>query len=441
VPALDALRILTHAAGLPEDWQVEKLAEDQGVLCLEARAGEMPTEPCLCGQNRWSSSGWSRGRAVRAVPLHLTTVQVRLFCRRYKCTACNRSASQPSAEMDGMLLPALRDLVVAEALHHPVAEVARRYELTPSVVRRVVDVALTERLGALPKPLVRHLGIDSVRIDGEPRLALVDGDTGRYKAFYENDRPSTIRKALLYLGAPPEIITMDLSYALRKAAREVYPMAIIVADKYHVVQAVNAGFEKYRLANGPDGTQGLRQTGKASHQLAARLQSGGHIDLVAAWKWRNDLKELWKATDPALARTCLLTWLDACPSGIRSKVAGLLTTLRDWQHEISHHASGSNASTEAANRRARTWTLVSSRMDWKRVAQRLILAPSGAELEADHQQRLTVLALAGARQQRAPSNSRCASSPPPQKTSWTRLERRKHERANNTVVKAVGEGL
>ena len=441
MPTPDALRILTRAAGLSEDWQVEILAEVHGVLCLEARVVKKPTEPCRCGQCRWTSSGWSRGRAVRAVPLGRMTIHVLLICRRYKCAACNRSAAQPSTEMDGMLLPALRDLVVAEALHHPVAGVARRYELTVSVVRRVVDAELNKRMKALPRPSVRHLGIDSVRIDGEPRLALVDGDTGRYQAFHEDDRPKTICKALRSLAAPPEVITMDLSYALRTAARKVYPTAIIVADKYHVVQAVNAGFEKYRLICGPIGTQVLRQTGKTSHLLAARLQSEGQDELVAAWHWRNELKDLWMATDPTFARARLLTWLDACPSGIRVEVAGLLTTLRDWQYEISHHNMGNNASTEAANRRARVWTLVSSNMDWRRVAQRLILAPSGMEFEAAHQARLTVLAVAGARQQRPPSNSRYASSPLPEKSAWTRLERRKRERATGTAVKAVGGGL
>lgn len=419
---------------------VKVLREEQDVLFLGAQADERPAVPCACGRGRWNGDGWSQGRDVRAVPLGLLTVHVRLTCRRYRCSACRGSAPQPSAQMDGMLLPALRDLVVQEALHHPVAQVARRYELDPSVVKRVVDAELTRRMKARPRPAMRHLGLDAVRFDGEPRLALVDGDTGRYEAFHIDERPATVRRALRELGAPPEIITMDLSYTLRSAAREVYPDAILVADKYHVVQAVNAAIDRYRQAHGPAGTQLLRKTGARSHQLAARLQCEGYGDVVAAWHWRNALKGIWSASEPVEARAALLAWLDACPPGLRSTVAGLLTTLRDWQHEISRHALGTNASTEAANRRAREWSLVSSNMEWRRVARRLILASSGSELDAKHKARLAVLAAVGARQQRTPTNSRSASSPPAQRTAWTRAQRRKREREKGDVVRSVSGG-
>lgn len=328
--------------------------------------------------------------------------------------------------------------MVEDALELPVAWVARRYELSRDVVKRVTDEALAARLAAAPRPGARHLGIDGVQIDGDLRTALVDGETGRYLALYADERPGTVKLALRALAGPPELVSMDLSSTIRSAVREVFPTAIRVADRYHVVQAVYAVFDRYRVRTvSGQSTKLLRLKGKASQRLACALEKGGYGEVAAAWRWRNALDEVWEHQEPSAAKAQLLAWVQACPPGIQPLAQGTLTTLVDWADEISNHALGSNARTEAAHRRARYWALVAAPMTWQRVAARLMLAASGAQLNARHEARLQVLAEVGARQKRKPQNSPSASSPSLPRLNWTRAQRRKRAKAKGELTRGV----
>lgn len=436
----DPLQVLVSAAALPEEWEVVLERLDNDVLRLSAREDQQPAEECACG-GPWIKGGWSKDRWLRALPLGRYAVLVRLTRQVYRCGGCRRTASVPKPAFAGSLLSTLRDAVVTDALELPIQWVARRYELSRGVVARVTDKALAARLASTPRPSVRHLGIDGVHIDGDLRTALVDGETGRYLALYANERPGTVKLALRALAAPPELVSMDLSYATRSAVQAVYPAATRVADRYHVVQAVHTVFDRYRVAvvKGRS-TKLLRPKGKASQGLAQALEKVGYGEVAEAWRWRNALDEVWAHEVPAAAKAQLLAWVEACPPGIQPLAQGTLATLVDWADEISNHALGSNARTEAAHRRARYWGIVAGPLNWERVAQRLILAPSGASLNACHEARLRVLAEVGARQQRKPKNSHSASAPPLPHINWTRAERRKRARAKSKVARGVVGG-
>jgi len=123
------------------------------------------------------------------------------------------------------------------------------WESAGRIARRVVEEKLAGRGHA-----ARFMGVDEISY-GRPRKFLtvvVDHETGQVVWAAEGKNAETLGKYFNSLTAAEreaiEVVTMDMSAAFKKAVEESVPTAVIVYDRFHVMQLLSRAVDEVRRA-------------------------------------------------------------------------------------------------------------------------------------------------------------------------------------------------
>jgi transposase len=295
-------------------------------------------------------------RVVRHTPMGLRPVFLVLSGCRYRCEKCRRHFRQrfPGIAPWKRTTAAYRRQIFVQH-HEGISQktLATRERLGGSTVDRwyqeFLDLKLRQRQN---DPCPRVLGIDEHFFSRKEGYATTFCDLGKRKIFDVTLGRS--EKALApYLNQLAgkdrvQVICMDLSVTYRATAREHFPKALIVADRFHVIRLVNQRFlETWKqLDSKGHSNRGLlslmRRLPKNLkpdqwERLKAYLKANPTMEAVYNfWQQLGRLLRLKSRT----ARHCrylipvFLMWIRQLRSSGFAPLRLLGETLESWQEEI-----------------------------------------------------------------------------------------------------------
>jgi len=282
------------------------------------------------------------------LPLHGLPVRVRLTRQRYKCVHC-AVLFFPSLDCLDASRHATRRLVEAiarDSLHRPFSHVAKECGVHEATVRRVAHsfFQALDAIAHLPTP--RWLGIDEVTIRGIPRIVLTNL---QHKLVYDilpDAKPGTISTFLRRMPGREEVavVCIDLCAQYRKIVRDTLPDAVIVIDKFHLIQLGTKAVDHVRRAlkrrRGVRLKYDTRIVRKRRHNLNAQDQDALEYwktsvpALATAFELKESFCEIWSAPTQSRGRALYQAWEKQCltlaPDAFRPRI----NQVRQWQKEI-----------------------------------------------------------------------------------------------------------
>lgn len=280
---------------------------------------------------------------------------------RVDCRGCGRVRTEavPWARPGARLTSDLELLIAWLAQRTDKTSICRLLRVAWETVHRVVTNVVADHLDEGRLDEVFNIGVDEISYKrGHQYLTVVaDHDTGRVlhvgkgrgqqplNEFFELMGPDRCRRV--------EAISMDMATIWRQPCADHIPQAAICFDPFHVIRWANQALETVYsgVARNQSGAtiSDWRKTRYALRAGAETLDADHHTlinrlrreryGLWRAWELKERLRDLYRTTDPQLARAHLTTWY-------RSAIRSNLAPFKQLARRIKHHFDGIIAAVE-----------------------------------------------------------------------------------------------
>ncbi len=216
---------------------------------IEARLIDQQPTCTVCGSTLTLCGSYSRTfvdvpRGAMHVNVHV--IVPRRYCPNCKLTRGDRlpnlnashNATQRAVEYVYAQLTARKSLIWIE----------RETGMSGRTVGRIAHEWQAAHEAARSMECAEYMGIDEIYIAGGLRCPITDIGSGRIMEFLPNNRMSTIITFLTSLKSPHKVkaFAMDLCAHYQQAIRMVFPHAVIVVDKAHVLLLARKRFNSIR---------------------------------------------------------------------------------------------------------------------------------------------------------------------------------------------------
>ena len=365
---------LTRYLLLPELRLLEnRKSETGGVLLFAEKVSEFEVCPkCATPSGSVYDHRWTK---VKDDPIRGDDTILHIKKRRFMCPKCKRPFTEP--------VPGIRKgyrtteryrkrLLWACENFGDLKSVRRNYRCSSGLLQRVLYEQLELRRRTRLYPWPTRIGIDEHLFKHEPRLNLrrfvtmvVDHKNKRLMEVVHGKSGDELRAALDYIPGRENVqwVALDMSDSYRSFARDFFPNARLVADKFHVLRLVTPAIHRYLKALG---------LGREALPLY-RVLRRNPLKLSSEWRWR---LRTWLADKPALrelvairealfrlyrtkgyrrAKDALTRLTDAMAHSPLPEVRTLRNTLMRWRREVLGYFLSrlTNARTEGFNGKAK----------------------------------------------------------------------------------------
>lgn len=311
-------------------------------------------------------------------------------------------------------------------MKRPFAEVAKLQSVDKSLVERIFHDYQSAMLEDYHVDLPIYIGVDETRLLGELCFVCTDLSNGRLLDIQKgNSRKSIDRffKNASYYGSV-EVFCQDMHRPYKRVANDLFPKALIVVDRFHVLQQASFAMDAARKALSVDlirphrvvlsrhgrlFTMGATKLRPAQRTLLKNLKEGSP-KLALAHKLKTEFASIYARPTRAQAEKAFIDWCEALKRPDNRPVARhfhkLRNTVQRWHREVFNYfdAPITNAFTEGMNRRLKEINRLANGMPletlrakallrfghFHRMGELANLSVGGTEdeIEAAHQQRL-----------------------------------------------------
>lgn len=355
-------------------WDVQTVIEHDTGYRVEAT---YQVKPGVCPKCNGVKGFYGHGTLIQQV--NDTThagkpVVIEWTRQRFKCKACGKTILQPSNDIDDNHLMTTRLVkhIETEVLRRTFVSVANEVGVSEGTIRNVFK-AYAERMEA------RHvfvapelLGIDELHIRGTPRCILTNLREHTVLDFMPDRTHRHVYRSLLKLEQRNnvQVVAMDMHRPYLTVTKQVFPKAIAVVDKFHVVRMATMALDSLRKLIGKElSARQKRHIMRRRKILLARpwtLDDEGRFqleewlttmpDLKMAWELKERFFDIWEHNDASSARKALHAWREAVPGHLEPIFRPLLTASTNWEDQILNYFATNgvtNAYTESVNRSLR----------------------------------------------------------------------------------------
>lgn len=317
-----------------------------------------------------------RTQRILDVPLYEKKTYLIYRKRRYRCENCGKRFFEHNSFVPRYAHTTNRLFYrLYQDLHSVVSQVsiAKRYQTSPMRIRRLLDV-LSPALPALPEVL----GIDEFKGNTNKtkyHCILTDLQSGKPIDILANRTEATlITHFRKYQNtqqlAHVKIIVIDMWRSYYTVLRQVFPHAIILIDRFHMVRQVIWSLENVRKRVQKEMPKSLRIYFKHSRSVllkrSDKLIVNDHInqelirdrliryipDLKKAYELKEELLAIVSEIhDPRLARQWLNSWIQKARDSNIPEFASCIRAYQNWKEPILNSFSSvySNGITEGCN--------------------------------------------------------------------------------------------
>lgn len=294
--------------------------------------------------------------------------------RRWRCQDCSTLFPDPLPAIDEKRRATQRLIryVRTRSLKYTFAEIGREVGLSDRSIRHIFDDLVRDLDTQFQFVTPRYLGIDEVKLIGKYRCILTNVEANTVYDMLATREMAELRKYFRTFRNPNavEVVTADLWNNYAVIAREFFPKALFVADRFHVQRMATNAVEAVRKAVRRSLTQKRRIQLKDDrfvllrhgHSLSAdqmtKLRSwGDQFPLLgAAWEAKERFFACWNTRSRAVAARELDAWAGSITADVRPYFAELLTALSRRREDILNYfdCPVTNAYTESINRLAKS---------------------------------------------------------------------------------------
>lgn len=356
---------------LPSDLKLVNIKRHKGGYLWEVEKVRQAFEICpKCA----SPSNVQSGRCsvtVKDEPLREEKLWLKIHKHRYFCKSCRKTFTEPVSIVwpRRRTTQRLRKAITKDSIHFTdLSRVRDLYQVSTGLIYKVyyeqLDVKLRERRGA-SWPSV--LGIDEHffrRMKGFTEFVTVFTDLKKRELFEValSKRGKDLMKQLESIPGREnvKVVVIDLSSGYRSFAKKMFPNAIIVADKFHVVKLPGPA-----LMSAGRKIHGHKQELKTRRQLLRSRKSldyfersdidrylANHSTLDVLYRAKERLHEFYRIKGMDRALKALNKLITDFKSSSHEAVQKLGKTLKSWRNEIVVYFEKryTNAFTETMNR-------------------------------------------------------------------------------------------
>ena len=336
--------------------------------CVKKRAGHEACPRCATA----SASGYDR-RTVRLRDEPLRNggrVELLVTKLRWYCRACRRPFTEP---VPGVLPKQRytqrfkRALLWAAETFTSLKAVRDTYSCSNGMIYRSVYEQLELRMRMYESPWPKAVGIDEhffSRARGEAKFFTVFTDLrkGRVREAVAGKRGEEVKPKIAHIEGREgvEWVALDMCDAYRKLARETFPNARLVADKFHVLRLVSPALRRRRIEVTGDRRSLrirrllLRNRPKLAYDDRQEVDRwlANYPELNEVYRLKEGIHEFYRIKGYGRAQAAFERLLQAMRGSGLEEVARLRRTFVAWRNEIlNYFRSGlTNATTEGFNR-------------------------------------------------------------------------------------------
>lgn len=349
-----------------EGFEVTATEVVEGVLEVQVRSTRRPA--CHhCGSVDVIGHG-SNERRIRDRSCAFPTV-LRWRQRRFMCVDCHKTCRERHPELAGRrsITNRFRKRLFERACAEPFTDVASSEGVSPYRVEEAFEhhaaAALVDRDLEAP----RVLAIDESAFRKRFRFHTVfsDPERGIIIDLIEGRGKGSVYGGLLRMPdqvrAHIETVVIDCHWPFRRAVEDLLPGARVVADKFHVIRAIDAAAQKVRVRNsrrirvvGRDGGLARQKNPRfipevwrnrwvfmrRAHKLGDRERSSlaAMFELIpeigVAWLLKEQFAAIYEAPDRAEAERRLEVWIDHIIEADLPEFTNVWRTLQWWVEPI-----------------------------------------------------------------------------------------------------------
>jgi transposase len=311
---------------------------------------------------------------IKDAPIRDKAVFIFITKRRFVCTNCNKVFTEPVSGIGKHKHHTARyrrSLVWASETFRDLKMVQKQYRCSAGMCFKTVFEELELRQRSRTYALPEHVGIDEHSIRKpkykatEYTTILVDHKNSRVYDLIEGRTKAQVTKGIDKMKGREnvKIISMDLSPTYRAVAKETFPDAMIVADRFHVQRLFSRLMNKVRrevMENKRKGPiRGLllrNESDLESHEKRAmRFWLNQNVKVKELHEYKEAMRRVYRAKGIAKAAKILENLMNKM---VESKIEGvreLKKTISRWKNEILayHRCRLSNGRVEGFNRKAK----------------------------------------------------------------------------------------
>jgi transposase len=340
-----------------------------GMLEIEVRSTRRPV--CHhCGSLDVIGHG-SNERRIRdrscAFPTVLSWRQ-----RRFKCLDCGKTCRERHPDIAGRrsVTNRLRRRLFERACSHPVTDVARSEEVSAYRVEEAFEHHAAAELFHRCIEAPRVLAIDESAFKRRFRFHTVFSDPERHTVIdlIDGRGRGSVYGGLIGLSdqvrAGIETVVMDCHWPYRQAIEAVLPQARIVADKFHVLRAIDNAAARVRkrhgrrrMVRGRDGGIARQHNArfipavfrnrwtfmKRAHKLSDREREALAAifeelpEIGIAWLMKEAFAAIYEAPNRTEAETRLDTWIEHLQVAGIDELSGSWRQMGLWREQILNY--------------------------------------------------------------------------------------------------------
>ncbi|WP_047267397.1 ISL3 family transposase [Marinitoga sp. 1197] len=263
--------------------------------------------------------------------------------------------------------------------HMTVAEISKKYKVTENRIWRILEHHVMKELKKqdFSKEPIKILSVDEIaRKKNHVYVTnFVDVERGKVVFIAKGKDAKTFKKfKTKYIEKKGKVsdiktICMDMSVAFKSGAKEHFPKAKLVFDKFHIIKLLNEQLNKIRKRESKDYKDLLNKTkyiflknpknltNKQNEKLE-QLMEYKYLDTVKAYSLILELKKIFDYKKPAYASKFFKKWYDkTLKSNIPEMKKAAKSLYKHIKGILMHLKTGlTNAKIEGMNSKLRTFT-------------------------------------------------------------------------------------
>jgi transposase len=279
--------------------------------------------------------------------------------QRFQCRTCRKAVYEvlPDVHDDFMMTKALEHEVFMSTVKRSFDDAATFHQIKKGTARRIFLDNAEEKLKGYEIVFPRVLGVDENHILGTERFIAMDVEKGTVLDMLDG---RSVEMLQAYFGRMAnhytvEVFCQDMWTGYKTIAGQFFKRAIIVIDKFHVVQYANRAFDAARISLQSKLTnedrrwlKGKNRLLQLRHEQLEHAKFPNALDRVAdvlkrypalgeAYTLKEKFFWIYEMEDRAAAEAFFEEWDRTMPTHLARWFRSISRRVREWHTEIFNY--------------------------------------------------------------------------------------------------------
>lgn len=359
-----------------EPWKIEKIEQEKNIVHIYInfkKGAKFEYKGKLYGAHDTVQRTWKH--------LNLFQYETYLHARvpKIKTEDGTKTIEVPWARINMGFTLLFEALVIELYQHMTPAEMSKKYNISENRIWRILDYHVSKELDKqdFSKEPIENISVDEIArkknhvyltnfldIDREKVVYIADGKKAEtFKSFKE----TYVEKK----GKEKDIktICMDMSVPFKKGAKENFPKAKIIFDKFHVVKVLNQQLDKVRKRDNKQYKEILNKTkylflknpknlNEKQKEKVENLMEHQNLDTIKTYSLILEFKKIFDYAKPSYAAKYFKKWYEKAINYKIPEMTKAANTIYNHINGILLHIKTniSNAKIEGMNSKLRGFT-------------------------------------------------------------------------------------